>query len=315
MFQKYPAFLVQSGGGVGSLPLPKAVGISVLILTACSQEVITDNPINGGNGLFETRGLLQVSWESVISTDYQGDLEALNENSLSALNPYEEKQQVEFILYETGEVRLTIEHVSQNEGIKIPHEDLPDDRSPVKKTVIFGGKISLYDESGSLIASESMDRLDYSAWISDIKKIKETNSKDDINKALRNFQSQFFKGNLENFLEGIKASSPIVREIEEFQILEENETYVTIRVDMAQFETGETGINVMLIDKGKNRMVANRIYNEWNEILQTTYYGYTKGETEALDAIRVEEPLVFEEKIDLTKVTLTKISDLNISIN
>jgi len=97
--------------------------------------------------------------------------------------------------------------------------------------------------------------------------------------------------------------------------LEENETYVTIRVDLAQFEPGHTGINVMLIDKNKNRMVANRIYTEGNEILQTTYYGYAKGETGALDAIRVEEPLFLEEKIELTKVTLTKISDLNISLN
>ncbi|HCX75272.1 MAG TPA: hypothetical protein DHU93_07490, partial [Algoriphagus sp.] len=93
-----------------------------------------------------------------------------------------------------------------------------------------------------------MQRLDYSTWITEIKKIKDTNSKEDINRALRNFQSQFFKANLENFLAQIKASNPIVREVEEFQILEENEAYVTIRVDMAQFEPGQTGINVMLID-------------------------------------------------------------------
>lgn len=132
---------------------------------------------------------------------------------------------------------------------------------------------------------------------------------------MRNFQSQFFKANLENFLAQIKASNPIVREVEEFQILEENEAYVTIRVDMAQFEPGQTGINVMLLDKEKNRMVANRMYDEGDEVLQTTYYGYAKGETEALDAIRVEEPVLLEEPAEITKVTLTKISDLNISIN
>ena len=54
---------------------------------------------------------------------------------------------------------------------------------------------------------------------------------------------------------------------------------------------------------------------EGDEILQTTYYGYAKGATEALDAIRVEEPLLLEEQAEITKVTLTKISDLNISLN
>lgn len=286
-----------------------------VVLSGCSQEVITNDQLGNGIGELSSKGLLQVSWESVISTDYQGDLGALNENTLSSMNPSEEKQRVEFVLHETGEVELTIAHLSQNDGIKIPHQDLPDDRPPVKKTVIYGGEISWYDGSGALLGSELMDRLDYSGWISEIKKIKETNSKEDINRALRNFQSQFFKANLENFLEEIKASNPIVREIEEFQILEENETYVTIRVDMAQFEPGQTGINVMLIDKTKNRMVANRIYDERDEVLQTTYYGYAKGETEALDAIRVEEPLFLEEQAEITKVTLTKISDLNISIN
>jgi len=284
-------------------------------LTGCSQEVITNDQVERGNPLNETQALLLVSWESIISTDYQGDLGALNINSLSALNPSSEKQRVKFILLETGEAQLTIEHLANNEGIKIPHEDLPDDRRPVKKTVIYGGEISWYDGSGASLGSQPMQRLDYSAWITEIKKIKETNSKEEINRALRNFQSQFFKANLENFLEQIKASNPIVREIEEFQILEENETYVTIRVDMAQFEPGQTGINVMLIDKNKNRMVANRVYTEADEILQTTYYGYAKEEIEALDAIRVEEPIVLEDQIELTKVTLTKISGLNISLN
>ena len=284
-------------------------------MTGCSQEVITNDQVERGNPLNETQALLLVSWESIISTDYQGDLGALNINSLSALNPSSEKQRVKFILLETGEAQLTIEHLANNEGIKIPHEDLPDDRRPVKKTVIYGGEISWYDGSGASLGSQPMQRLDYSAWITEIKKIKETNSKEEINRALRNFQSQFFKANLENFLEQIKASNPIVREIEEFQILEENETYVTIRVDMAQFEPGQTGINVMLIDKNKNRMVANRVYTEADEILQTTYYGYAKEEIEALDAIRVEEPIVLEDQIELTKVTLTKISGLNISLN
>lgn len=284
-------------------------------MTGCSQDVITNDQLGNGVGKLSSKGLLQVSWESVISTDYQGDLGSLNENSLSALNPFEEKQRVEFVLHETGEAELTIHHLSENEGIKIPHEDLPDDRPPVKKTVIYGGEISWYDGSGALLGSEPMQRLDYSTWITEIKKIKDTNSKEDINRTLRNFQSQFFKANLENFLEDLKASNPIVREMEEFQILEENETYVAIRVDMAQFEPGQNGINVMLIDKNKNRMVANRMYTEGDEILQTTYYGYAKGETEALDAIRVEEPLLLEEPVEVTKVTLTKISELNISIN
>ncbi len=195
---KLSCLLSELGGGrLGNFTFFNALVIFTLVLSGCSQEVITSDQVAEGNPILGNKGLLQVSWESVISTDYQGDLGALNENSLSALNPFEEKQRVEFVLHETGEAQLNIEHLSKNEGIKIPHEDLSDDRAPVKKTVIYGGEISWYDGSGALLGSQPMQRLDYSAWIIEIKKIKETNSKEEINRALRNFQSQFFKANLE----------------------------------------------------------------------------------------------------------------------
>lgn len=284
----------------------------------CSQDVLNEKTradSNYSTNTMEGRGLLSLSWDSVVSTDYQGDLSSLNSYSMSSMNPSEEKQKVEFVLHESGEAELTIFHSSKNEGIKIPHEDLPDDRPDIKKTVIFGGKISLFDGAGTLISSESIDRLDYSNLISDIKKIKSENSQEEISKALKSFQSQFFEANLKGFLEEIKGNKPVVRQIEEFQILEENETYVTIRVEMNPSESSQPGTNVLLIDKDKNRLVANRLYDRSDEVAQTTYYGYAKGQIEALDAIRIEEPFLVEEGAEITKVTLTKLSNLNISLN
>lgn len=125
--------MVKRGGVNLNLSLAKGLAIVAVVLSGCSQEVITNDQLGNGIGELSSKGLLQVSWESVISTDYQGDLGALNENTLSSMNPSEEKQRVEFVLHETGEVELTIAHLSQNDGIKIPHQDLPDDRPPVKK--------------------------------------------------------------------------------------------------------------------------------------------------------------------------------------
>jgi hypothetical protein len=86
-------------------------------------------------------------------------------------------------------------------------------------------------------------------------------------------------------------------------------------VDLKVFEPGLFGSNVMLIDKENNRMLANRMYDEADEITQTTFYGYAKGDVQALDAIRVEEPILIQGTTKITKVTLTKISDLSISLN
>lgn len=271
--------------------------------------------MNNSNNGIQGRGILNLSWESAISTDYTGDFASLDDFSMSSLNPSDEKQKIAFVLFESGEVELTIEHLSQNEGIKIPHQDLADDRPPVKKTVIFGGMISLYDGGGSLIASEPMDKLDYSKLLADIKKIKQENKPEEIAKVLKDFQSKFFGNNLANFLDQIRGSNPIVRQMEEFQIVEENENFVTIRVDLKVFEPGLFGSNVMLIDKENNRMLANRMYDEADEITQTTFYGYAKGDVQALDAIRVEEPILIQGTTKITKVTLTKISDLSISLN
>jgi len=173
--------------------------------------------LNNSNNGIQGRGILNLSWESAISTDYTGDFASLDDFSMSSLNPSDEKQKIAFVLFESGEVELTIEHLSQNEGIKIPHQDLADDRPPVKKTVIFGGMISFYDGGGSIIASEPLDRLDYSKLLADIKKIKRENKLDEIAKVLRDFQSKFFGNNLANFLDQIRGSNPIVRQMGNFK--------------------------------------------------------------------------------------------------
>ncbi|MFN3802166.1 hypothetical protein, partial [Belliella pelovolcani] len=97
------------------------------------------------------KGLMQVSYEVFTSTDYFGDIDSTDDYKLSSMNPAIEKQKVEFVLYESGDVEINIEHFSDDVGLSIPHQHLPDDTPPIKKTEIFGNVISMYGADGELL--------------------------------------------------------------------------------------------------------------------------------------------------------------------
>ncbi|MFN3802837.1 hypothetical protein, partial [Belliella pelovolcani] len=159
-------------------------------------------------------------------------------------------------------------------------------------------------------------KLDMSDLVFEIKELKKKNSKDKILKVVNKFQSYLFRDNLLEFVEELRnKNNPIVRQLNEFQLLEENETFITLRVDLNEFQEGITGSSVLLINKKDNRLVADRVYDEFGEIVKTTFYGYSKGEIESLDAIRNEEPMKIDDGSEIIKVSLSKITNLNFSIN
>lgn len=193
---------------------------------------------------------------------------------------------------------------------------MPDDRPLVKKTLISGGFISSYDRSGSLLSKESIDRLDFSSLLSEIKDINDKNSKEDIHRAIRKFQSAFFRNRLIDFVENIKGNnSPILKSSQAYQIFEENDATVTFSIDLSHIEPGQQGRSLVVIDKAKNRLIADRTFDEFNQVVQTTYYGYTSGELEVLGAIRTELPIRIGSDNEISMITCTKISNFSLDLN
>lgn len=112
--------------------MPRFILGFALLASACNQD-FGKSFSESGEDLSISNGLLHISFEALSSTDYEGDLDRLDYQILSSINPHEEMQRISFVLHENGESDLVIENVDFSEGIKIPHEDLPDDRHMVKK--------------------------------------------------------------------------------------------------------------------------------------------------------------------------------------
>jgi hypothetical protein len=100
-----------------------------------------------------------------------------------------------------------------------------------------------------------------------------------------------------------------------YQIFEENDASVTFSIDLSQIEQGQYGKSLLVIDKIKNRLIADRTFDDFNQVVQTTYYGYTSGELEILDAIRTELPIRIGSDNVISMVTCTKISDFSLNLN
>ncbi len=295
--------------------MPRFILGITLLVSSCNQDFGKSYSESGGD-LSLSNGLLNISFEVLSSTDYEGDFDRLDYQVLSSMNPHEEMQRVNFVLNESGESDLVIENVDFSEGIKIPHQDLPDDRPSVKKILISGGFISTYDNSGNLLGKESIDRLDFTSLLSDIKEIKNNNSKEDIYKAVNKFQSVFFKNRLIDFIETVKKNkSPILKTSQTYQIVEENDATVTFSVDLSQIEQGQQGRSLIVVNKIKNRLIADRTFDDFNQMVQTTYYGYSSGELEVLDAIRTEQPIKIGSDNEISKITCTKISNFSLNLN
>lgn len=286
----------------------------MFLIGSCNQEF--DKSYSSQDlEVVKLNGLINISFDALSSTDYEGDFSNLDNLDFSYLNPKEEKQRINFVLHESGEADLVVEHIDFSEGLKIPHEDLPDDRPSIKKTVISGGFISFYDLNETLLGKERIDRLDFSTYVSEILELKKNNSRDDINLAIRKFQSAFFKNRLLDFIIEVRQNSPILKSSNAFQIIEENENTVTFNIDLGQIEQGQQGRSLAVVDKTKNRLIADRTFDEFGQIIQTTYYGYSSDDIEFLDAIRTEVPIITDSDNELLLVTCVKISNFSFDLN
>ena len=165
----------------------------------------------------------------------------------------------------------------------------------------------MYDEDGKKVHSS---HIDLPNQLELVKKVKELGSKftaEDINSTIATMQGQKFIGNLEDFIAKAPANG--------IQVLEQGEDFVSLRMPLNKIDSRMKQESVLLIDKKLNKIVGNRIYNEHNEILQSTLYGYNSGEIKSLCAIKVNQKVKLPSGQQVDMELNTRIDELKFTLS
>jgi len=298
--------------------LIQKIGISLFVIFsifACEEpnlEELANNSVpRNSNARSKQTGspLMSISYDMETSRDFKEELSLQNFSflDLANMNPTNEKQHVSMELFEDGTLNMVIEELEFKQKIKSPHNTLPDDSPKIVKTEITGNTISFYDKKGALLNSEPIDMPSQTQMVADIKELGKNVSLNDINNTIATMQGQQFAANLETFIANAAQNG--------VQILEQGEDFVTMRMPMSTIDPKIQEETVLLIDKKKNRVVANRIYGVNNELLQSSYFGYNTGTQEYLTAIKQEGNIVLPSGKTATLETNSKIDNFNFSLN
>jgi hypothetical protein len=283
--------------------------LSILIMTSflmsCSEEF---NEIQSSNQKLKrlNKPLMDISYEITTSISYDIIAENLSDLDLSSVNPSNEKQKVTMKLLDNGQVNMTIEDLDFKQKIKISHKILPDTSSKITKTVIIGNSANFYNKSGDLLSSENIPIPNQMELVNKIKKLGNNFSEEDINETIATMQGQQFIENLDEFINNPSNN---------IQVLEQGNSFITIRMSLSDIDPRMTGTTVLLVDKNKSKLVGTRIYSEENKLLQSTLYGYNKGEIKSLNAIQVKQPFLLPSGKETTIITLSKIENLTFNLN
>ena len=296
--------------------------IAITLTVSCHENYI--NITQESNALNSGKALLEVSYKITTTRDYDINSKSISELDLANLNPASEKQEIKMNLFESGQLDIIIEEVDFSKKIENPHKILPDDTPKIVKTMISGNTIKFYDETGRLLDTEHIPIPNHNDLVKTIKDIGKDFSLEDINNVITTMQGHHLIDNLEELLKKVQggggggnnnqiyllknsSGSPIT-------ILEQGENYVTLRMPLNNIEQAMTQESVLLIDKTLNKIVGTRIYSN-NQLLQSTFYGYNKGEVQSLNAIKTIQkiPLLGGNEIDM--ISYSKIDDMEFNLN
>lgn len=289
--------------------------IATIFSISCNEDYI--NTKQGSNIENSTKALLEISYKMTTTRDYEINSTAMSSLDLSTLNPSSEKQEIKMELFESGQLDITIEEVDFSKKIRNPHKILPDDSPKIVKTVISGNSIKFYDVNGKLLSTENIPIPNHSDLVKTIKDIGENFSIEDINDVITTMQGHHLIDNLEEFIKNLEndnshltrsSGSPIT-------IIEQGENYVTLRMPLNNIEQAMTQESVLLIDKTLNKIVGTRIYNDSNQLLQSTFFGYNKGEVQSLNAIKTIQKIQLLSGNEIDMISYSKIDDMEFNLN
>lgn len=290
--------------------------IAILFFSNCSNnefdlidknKVITDKMLTPNITKSMLSGILQTSYEITTWTVYDMQEEKLSDLDMAYLNPKSEKQKITMSLSKDGDMSLTIVELDFKNKIKIQNRTQPSDIPEITRTEVLGNTAHFYDKNGKLINSEHIEMPKQMEMVEKINKMGSKFSAKDLNEAMAKMQGQFFEDNINEFIEdAIKKGA---------QVLKQEDHYIALRISMKQIDPRIKEEAVLLINRKINKLVGSRIYDANNELVQKTYYGYSKGKAQLLNAIKTEEKMTLPSGKTVNMISYLKIDNLKFNLN
>jgi len=277
---------------------------TLTFFTSCEKDIREDvNTDNASASRMSNKALMSTSYTITTSQSFDNVPNALSNLDLANLNPSTEKQHVSLDLFEDGSINATIEKLGFKNKVAVLHKALPNDVPPIVKTVIRGGQATFYDTNGKEVGKRQIQIENKIAIVKKIKSLKDKFSIDDINATVASFQGQRFIDNLEEFIRTAPTNNITVS----------NEGNGLLKLKFPPSENGNVAI--ILVDKDKNRMMGNEIYNAKNELLQRVLFAYNTGEVKSIKAIRTTQPFILPSGKKVNSRTLSHIENFKFNLN
>ena len=277
---------------------------TLTFFTSCEKDIREDvNTDNASASRMSNKALMSTSYTITTSQSFDNVPNALSNLDLANLNPSTEKQHVSLDLFEDGSINATIEKLGFKNKVAVLHKALPNDVPPIVKTVIRGGQATFYDTNGKEVGKRQIQIENKIAIVKKIKSLKDKFSIDDINATVASFQGQQFIDNLDEFIRTAPANNITVS----------NGGNGLLKLKFPPSENGNVAI--ILVDKDKNRMMGNEIYNAKNELLQRVLFAYNTGEVKSIKAIRTTQPFILPSGKKVNSRTLSHIENFKFNLN
>mgnify|MGYP000114926032 CR=1 FL=1 len=103
-------------------------------------------------------------------------------------------------------------------------------------------------------------------------------------------------------------------DVYDFGKIEQGDNYVTLRMPLNNIEQAMSQESVLLIDKTLNKIVGTRIYSN-NQLLQSNFFGYNKGEVQSLNAIKTIQKIQLVSGNEIDMISYSKIDDMEFNLN
>lgn len=195
--------------------------------------------------------------------------------------PLSEKYKVIMTVDETGKVELEIERKNPPVTWETPNNVLSNNFPTPHKSVYKNGQLVVYSKTGNKIAETPMEPLDASELASLIRNLKTKHATSVINQAILNMQTQNFRTELDSML--------LFPEIYDVRVNDLGADISSITIpEGSNGAFPDYGDLVLLIHRGRNLLLASKLYDKNGETLMTMMMRYDAGPTPVLRAIKQE---------------------------
>ena len=249
--------------------------------------------------------LLRIAYDITTTQWYECDYEKLTELDIAHCNPSEEKQQIVMYLMSDGTANMTVEELDFERTIHIQHEITPSDLPKIKRTEIIGGIATYYDGNRNIIGSQPVEMTRQKELADQIQQFGSRLDKDAA-RCFATMQSVIYDHELEKLISDARASG---------RLIDHNKWFATVRTNLSDVQPGATGASVVLIDMNIKRVVATTIYDEKDNLIMRTYYGYEKEGVPILNVTRTETLLELPSGAEVMQITQSKFTNHDFNLN